>query len=142
MGSGEVSMRTSKVWSASRSGSAVAPPVAAGRSRVLCPVIASTLLRPSLAKVRITEVEAERRAPAAVRRPCKRAAQAFCFRRSQDRVPDMTIAMLAALAAAIAPGTKAPAFSLESSGGKKVSLADFQGQTLVLAFFSKAFTGG
>ena len=56
----------------------------------------------------------------------------------------MTIAMtmLTALAAAIAPGTKAPAFSLESSSGKKVTLADFKGQTLVLAFFPKAFTGG
>jgi peroxiredoxin len=54
----------------------------------------------------------------------------------------MTIAMLTALAAAIAPGTKAPAFSLESSSGKKVSLDDYKGQTLVLAFFPKAFTGG
>jgi len=54
----------------------------------------------------------------------------------------MTIPMLAALAAAIAPGTKAPAFSLEASNGKKVSLADYQGQTLVLAFFVKSFTGG
>jgi peroxiredoxin len=54
----------------------------------------------------------------------------------------MNLAMLAALAAAIAPGTKAPAFSLESSDGKKVSLDDFKGQTLVLAFFPKAFTGG
>lgn len=54
----------------------------------------------------------------------------------------MTLAMLAALAAAIAPGTAAPSFSLESSSGKKVSLADFKGQTLVLAFFPKAFTGG
>jgi peroxiredoxin len=54
----------------------------------------------------------------------------------------MTFAMLTALAAAIAPGTKAPAFSLESSSGKKVSLADYKEKTLVLAFFSKAFTGG
>ena len=54
----------------------------------------------------------------------------------------MTIAMLAALAAALAPGTQAPSFSLESTGGKKVSLADYKGQTLVLAFFPKAFTGG
>ena len=54
----------------------------------------------------------------------------------------MTLAMLAALAAAIAPGATAPAFSLDSSGGKKLSLADFKGQTLVLAFFPKAFTGG
>jgi thioredoxin-dependent peroxiredoxin len=49
--------------------------------------------------------------------------------------------MLLALAAAVAPGQKAPAFSLETTGGKK-SLADYKGQTLVLAFFSKAFTGG
>ena len=54
----------------------------------------------------------------------------------------MTLAMMAALAAAIAPGTQAPAFSLESTNGKKISLADFKGQTLVLAFFPKAFTGG
>jgi peroxiredoxin Q/BCP len=55
---------------------------------------------------------------------------------------DMTIAMVAAVAATIAPGAKAPAFSLESSTGKKVALSDYQGQTLVLAFFPKAFTGG
>lgn len=54
----------------------------------------------------------------------------------------MTLAMMAALAAAIAPGTQAPAFTLEATNGKKVSLADFKGQTLVLAFFPKAFTGG
>jgi peroxiredoxin Q/BCP len=52
------------------------------------------------------------------------------------------MAMLTALAAAIAPGTKAPSFNLEASNGKKVSLADYQGDTLVLAFFPKAFTGG
>ena len=54
----------------------------------------------------------------------------------------MNIAMWAALTAAIAPGTKAPAFSLDSTEGKKVSLSDYKGQTLVLAFFVKAFTGG
>ena len=54
----------------------------------------------------------------------------------------MMLALLSALLAALAPGTKAPAFSLESSTGKKVSLSDYQGQTLVLAFFPKAFTGG
>ena len=54
----------------------------------------------------------------------------------------MNIAMWAALTAAIAPGTKAPAFSVESSSGKKVTLDDYKGQTLVLAFFPKAFTGG
>jgi peroxiredoxin Q/BCP len=45
-------------------------------------------------------------------------------------------------AAALAPGSKAPQFSLESTSGKKVSLSDFQGRTVVLAFYSKAFTGG
>ena len=54
----------------------------------------------------------------------------------------MTIAIVAALAAAVAPGQKAPAFSLDASNGKKVSLDDYKGQTLVLAFFPKAFTGG
>ena len=54
----------------------------------------------------------------------------------------MNIAMLAALAAAVAPGANAPAFSLDSSAGKKVSLSDYKGKTLVLAFFPKAFTGG
>lgn len=53
----------------------------------------------------------------------------------------MTHAMLLALAAAIAPGQKAPAFNLETTGGRK-TLADYKGRTLVLAFFPKAFTGG
>ena len=54
----------------------------------------------------------------------------------------MNIAIVAVLAAAIAPGATAPSFSLESSGGKKISLADYRGKTLVLAFFPKGFTGG
>ncbi len=54
----------------------------------------------------------------------------------------MTLAMLAALAAAIAPGSAAPGFSLESTSGKTVSLADYKGKTVVIAFFPKAFTGG
>ena len=55
----------------------------------------------------------------------------------------MMLPIVAILAAAVpAPGGKAPAFSLDASTGKKVSLADFKGQTLVLAFFPKAFTGG
>ena len=54
----------------------------------------------------------------------------------------MTLALVAALAAALAPGAKAPAFSLDASDGHKVSLGDFKGRTLVLAFFPKAFTGG
>ena len=53
----------------------------------------------------------------------------------------MTHALLLLVAAAVAPGQKAPAFSLETTGGKK-TLDDYKGQTLVLAFFVKAFTGG
>ena len=53
----------------------------------------------------------------------------------------MTHAMLLALAAAVVPGEKAPAFSMETTSGKK-TLDDYNGQTLVLAFFVKAFTGG
>jgi hypothetical protein len=60
---------------------------------------------------------------------------------AQCKVPRMTHAMLLALAAAIAPGQKAPAFSVQTTSGTK-SLADYKGQTLVLAFFPKAFTGG
>jgi hypothetical protein len=55
----------------------------------------------------------------------------------------MMLPIVAILAAAVpAPGSNAPAFSLDASTGKKISLADFKGQTLVLAFFPKAFTGG
>ena len=53
-----------------------------------------------------------------------------------------SLVVAALVAAALSPGAKAPAFSLESSTGKKVSLSDFAGKTLVLAFFPKAFTGG
>ncbi|TMA42264.1 MAG: redoxin domain-containing protein [Deltaproteobacteria bacterium] len=53
----------------------------------------------------------------------------------------MTPALLMALVAAVAPGQKAPAFSVETTSGKK-TLDDYKGQTLVLAFFPKAFTGG
>jgi len=55
------------------------------------------------------------------------------------------LSLLAATAAAaeqVAPGQPAPAFSLQSSDGKTVSLADYKGETVVLAFFVKAFTGG
>ncbi len=37
-------------------------------------------------------------------------------------------------------GEKAPDFCLESTGGKRVSLADFQGRKLVLYFYPKDFT--
>ena len=39
-------------------------------------------------------------------------------------------------------GKKAPAFTLESSDGKKVSLKDFAGKTLVLYFYPKDDTPG
>jgi peroxiredoxin len=40
----------------------------------------------------------------------------------------------------IAIGTKAPAFSLNDTEKKKVSLEDFKGQNLVILFFPLAFT--
>jgi peroxiredoxin Q/BCP len=39
-------------------------------------------------------------------------------------------------------GEKAPAFSLESDGGEKVSLRDLVGQTVVLYFYPKDDTPG
>ena len=39
-------------------------------------------------------------------------------------------------------GDQAPDFSLPGSDGKTHSLADLKGQTVVLAWFPKAFTGG
>src|ERR1700682_3610419 len=57
------------------------------------------------------------------------------------KVRPMTHAILLALAAAVTPGQTAPAFSLETTSGKK-TLDDYKGQTLVLAFFSKGVTGG
>ena len=40
-------------------------------------------------------------------------------------------------------GDKAPAFSLKNTEGKTVKLSDFKGKnTVVLAFFPAAFTGG
>ena len=55
----------------------------------------------------------------------------------------MTQAIVAMLtAAALAPGAQAPKFSVETTDGKKVSLDDYKGKTLVVAFFPKAFTGG
>lgn len=39
-------------------------------------------------------------------------------------------------------GEAAPGFTLPSSNGKQVSLADYKGQSVVLAFFFKAFTSG
>ncbi len=42
----------------------------------------------------------------------------------------------------LAPGAKAPAFSLPRDGGNSVSLADFKGRKLVLFFYPKADTPG
>jgi peroxiredoxin Q/BCP len=39
-------------------------------------------------------------------------------------------------------GDMAPAFSLPGSDGQTHSLSDYQGKTVVLAWFPKAFTGG
>ena len=53
--------------------------------------------------------------------------------------------LLAAASPALArpkAGDPAPAFTLETSAGKRATLADYRGKTLVLAFFPKAFTGG
>jgi peroxiredoxin Q/BCP len=39
-------------------------------------------------------------------------------------------------------GDTAPDFTLPSSTGKPVSLHDFKGKTVIVAFFPAAFTGG
>jgi peroxiredoxin Q/BCP len=39
-------------------------------------------------------------------------------------------------------GDKAPDFSLPGTDGKTHKLTDYQGKTVVLAWFPKAFTGG
>jgi peroxiredoxin Q/BCP len=44
--------------------------------------------------------------------------------------------------ARLAPGDKAPAFSLPDADGKKVSLADFKGRRLVVYFYPAASTPG
>jgi peroxiredoxin Q/BCP len=46
------------------------------------------------------------------------------------------------MAVSLAPGAKAPAFSLPRDGGGRVSLADFKGQNLVLYFYPRADTPG
>jgi peroxiredoxin Q/BCP len=44
--------------------------------------------------------------------------------------------------AKLAPGSKAPAFSLPRDGGGTVSLTDYKGQNLVLYFYPRADTPG
>lgn len=46
------------------------------------------------------------------------------------------------MAGELAPGAKAPAFTLPRDGGGMVSLADFAGSTLVLYFYPRADTPG
>lgn len=46
------------------------------------------------------------------------------------------------MAKSLAEGDKAPAFKLETDGGKKVSLKDFAGKPIVLYFYPKDDTPG
>ncbi|MFM9864534.1 MAG: peroxiredoxin [Micropepsaceae bacterium] len=46
------------------------------------------------------------------------------------------------MAKSLAEGGKAPAFTLETDGGKKVSLKDFAGKPIVLYFYPKDDTPG
>ena len=43
---------------------------------------------------------------------------------------------------ALAPGRKAPDFTLTADDGKAVKLSDFKGRRVVLFFFPKANTSG
>lgn len=55
----------------------------------------------------------------------------------------LLVALAALSLGAAAVGTQAPPFSRPASNGKTISLSQFKGkQTVVLAFFPKAFTGG
>ena len=47
-----------------------------------------------------------------------------------------------ATAAELEAGDDAPPFALPGSDGKTHSLTDYEGRTVVLAWFPKAFTGG
>lgn len=52
------------------------------------------------------------------------------------------VLMTPAFAEELKVGDKAPDFTLQGSDGKTYSLSDLKGQTVVLAWFPKAFTGG
>ena len=55
----------------------------------------------------------------------------------------LALAATAARAADLAPGARAPEFTLAGSDGRDYRLADFAGkQGVVLAWFPKAFTAG
>ena len=54
----------------------------------------------------------------------------------------LLVAAVLSVAAALPVGTKAPDFARPASNGKTISLKEYAGKTLVVAFFPKAFTGG
>jgi thioredoxin-dependent peroxiredoxin len=59
----------------------------------------------------------------------------------------LTLAMASALLAQapkthLKVGDEAPEFTLPSSTGKPISLKDYRGKPVVVAFFPAAFTGG
>ena len=47
-----------------------------------------------------------------------------------------------AAAQSLSPGDQAPPFDLVGSDGQTHSLTDYEGRTVVLAWFPKAFTAG
>ena len=53
-----------------------------------------------------------------------------------------TLGITAAQAQGLNPGDQAPPFSLPGSDGKTHDLADYEGTTVIVAWFPKAFTGG
>jgi peroxiredoxin Q/BCP len=56
--------------------------------------------------------------------------------------PLLVAAALLSVAAALPAGQRAPDFARPASNGKTITLKEFKGRTVVLAFFPKAFTGG
>jgi len=56
--------------------------------------------------------------------------------------PFLVAAALLSVAAALPAGQRAPEFARPASNGKTITLKQFKGRTVVLAFFPKAFTGG
>ena len=56
----------------------------------------------------------------------------------------LTVAVVAcgAQAQELSPGDAAPPFELPGSDGTTHRLSDYEGKTVVLAWFPKAFTGG
>jgi hypothetical protein len=66
---------------------------------------------------------------------------AVYLRRMQTRSVLVAAALLS-IAAALPVGQPAPDFARPASNGKTITLKQFKGRTVVLAFFPKAFTGG